>query len=456
MGDRPALRGEYGRPQYKRPVRPLPYNSDMTITTQEPREAIVAAESALTAFDEVNVFFDRAADRVGVDDGMREVLRRPSRELTVSVPVRMDDGRIEVFNGYRVQHNSMRGPHKGGTRYHPEADLHEIRALASLMTWKTAVVRIPFGGAKGGVQCDPKTMSESELNRLTRGYTMNVVSLLGPNRDIPAPDMGTNSQTMAWMMDAYGQVHGYTPAVVTGKPVELGGSVGRDSAPGRGAVYVMAEAASDLGLAVDGARVAVQGFGQVGMWVARLAYEMGCSITAVCDVTGGVYREAGLDIPGLIAHQREAGTVSGFPGGDFITNDDLLELECELLVPAAVSSVLHLGNAHRVRARVVVEAANHPVTPDADAVLADLGVQVLPDILVNAGGVVGSYFEWTQNLYQHQWDEVRVNDELDKIMTKAYRDVSELVKRDGIGYRDAAFAIAVERVSHIANLRGSI
>ena len=416
----------------------------------------MTAKSELTAFEEVNVFFDRAADRVGVDDGMREVLRRPSRELTVSVPVRMDDGRIEVFNGYRVQHNSMRGPHKGGTRFHPEADIEEIRALASLMTWKTAVVRIPFGGAKGGVQCDPKTMSESELNRLTRGYTLNVGDLLGPNRDIPAPDMGTNSQTMAWMMDAYGQVHGYTPAVVTGKPVELGGSVGRDSAPGRGAVYVMAEAAADLGLTVDDARLAVQGFGQVGMWVARLAYEMGCSITAVSDVTGGIYREAGLDIPGVIAHQRKAGTVSGFPGSDAISNDDLLGLECEFLVPAAISSVLHAGNAHRVKAKVVAEAANHPVTPDADAVLVDLGVQVLPDILVNAGGVVGSYFEWTQNLYQHQWDEARVNDELDKIMTRAYRDVSELVKRDGIAYRDAAFAIAVERVSHIADLRGFI
>ena len=448
--------GENGRPKYKRPGGPLLYNGDMTTTTMETRDAAVAAERELSAFDAVNVFFDRAAERVGVDDGMREVLRRPERELTVSVPVRMDDGRIEVFNGYRVQHNAMRGPYKGGTRFHPEADLQKIRALASLMTWKTAVVRIPFGGAKGGVQCDTKTMSEAELNRLTRGYTLNIDSILGPNRDIPAPDMGTNSQTMAWMMDAYGQVHGYTPAVVTGKPVELGGSVGRDSAPGRGAVYVMAAAASDLGLTVDSARVAVQGFGQVGMWVARLAHETGCSITAVSDVNGGIYRETGLDIPSLIAYQQEVGTVLGFPGGDVITNDDLLELECEFLVPAAISSVLHAGNAHRVKANVVVEAANHPVTPAADAALADLGVQVLPDILVNAGGVVGSYFEWTQNLYQHQWDETRVNDELDRIMTRAYRDVSEVVKRDDIGYRDAAFSIAVERVSHIANLRGSI
>jgi glutamate dehydrogenase (NAD(P)+) len=284
-------------------------------------------------FDDVNVFFDRAADRAGIYDGMRELLRRPWRELQVAVPVRMDDDRIEVFTGYRVQHNATRGPYKGGTRYHPQADIEEVRALASLMTWKNALVRIPFGGANGGVQCDPRTMSEGELNRLTRRYTMNIEYLLGPNRDIPAPDMGTNSQTMAWMMDAYGQIHGYTPAVVTGKPVELGGSVGRDSAPGRGAVYVMAESARDLRLTVDSARVVVQGFGQVGMWVARLVGEMGCKVTAVSDVGGGIYNESGLDVAELIAHHGEAGTVAGFGGADAIGNDELLELDCEFLAP---------------------------------------------------------------------------------------------------------------------------
>jgi glutamate dehydrogenase (NAD(P)+) len=410
----------------------------------------------MSPFDEVNVFFDRAADRLRLDDGMREMLRRPWRELRVSVPVRMDDGRIEVFTGYRIQHNAARGPYKGGTRYHPLADQEEVRALASLMTWKTAVVRIPFGGAKGGVQCDPKTMSEGELNRLTRRYTTNIEHLLGPNRDIPAPDMGTNSQTMAWMMDAYGQIHGYTPAVVTGKPVELGGSVGRDSSPGRGVVYVMAEAAKDLGLNVEGARIVIQGFGQVGMWVARLLAEMDCTIIAVSDVQGGVYREGGIDIDQLLEHHGEAGTVTGLKGTDAVTNEEMLELDCDFLVPAAVNGVIHRDNAPRVRAAVIVEAANHPLTPEADEILTDRGVHVLPDILVNAGGVVGSYFEWTQNLYQHQWDETRVSDELSKIMTRAYRDVREMVEREEITYREAAFAIGVARVVHVAELRGFI
>ena len=410
----------------------------------------------MSVFEEVNVFFDRAADRLDLDDGVRELLRRPWRELRVSVPVRMDDGRIEVFTGYRIQHNGVRGPYKGGVRYHPTADEEDVRALASLMTWKNAVVEIPFGGAKGGVQCDPRTMSEGELNRLTRRYTTNIEHLLAVNRDIPAPDMGTNSQTMAWMMDAYGMIHGYTPAIVTGKPVELGGSVGRDAAPGRGAIYVMADAARDLELSTDGARVVVQGFGQVGSWIAHLAHEIGCKVIAVSDVGGGVYRETGLDVTRLVEHQREAGTVGGMPETDPVTNKDILELECDFLVPAAVAGVIHAGNATRVRAKVVVEAANHPVTPEADEILDDRGIHVLPDILVNAGGVVVSYFEWTQNLYQHQWEESRVNEELFKIMTRAYKGVREMVERDGVTYRDAAFTIGVGRVAHVAELRGFI
>ena len=324
------------------------------------------------------------------------------------------------------------------------------------MTWKNAVVDIPFGGAKGGVQCDPRTMSEGELNRLTRRYTNNIEHLLGINRDIPAPDLGTNSQTMAWMMDAYGQIHGYTPGIVTGKPVELGGSAGRDSAPGRGAVFVMAEASKDLGVNVDGGRVAVQGFGQVGSWIARLAHEMGCKVVAVSDVSGGVYSNRGIDVSSLTEHQRESGSVTGLRGTDSITNDELIEVDCDFLVPAAINGVIRGDNAPRVKARVVVEAANHPVTPEADAVLNDRGIHVLPDILVNAGGVVVSYFEWTQNLYQHQWEEIRVNEELSKIMTKAYRNVREMVEREGITYREAAFAIGVGRVAHVARLRGFI
>lgn len=410
----------------------------------------------MNAFDEVNLFFDRAADRLRMDDGMRDLLRKPWRELTVSVPVRMDDGTLRVLDGYRIQHNAARGPYKGGTRFHPRADINEVRALASLMTWKTAVVNIPFGGAKGGVQCDPGSMSESELNRLTRRYTANIAHLLGVTRDIPAPDMGTNSQTMAWMMDAYGTIAGYTPGIVTGKPIELGGSVGRDAAPGRGAMYVMAEAARDLGFAVEGARVVVQGFGQVGSWAARVAHEMGCKVIAVSSVEGGIYDPRGLDIPRVAKHYREGLRLADFPGADIVSNAELLEIDCDALVPAAVEGVIHDDNADRIKATVVVEAANHPVTPEADAILNERGVYVLPDILVNAGGVVGSYFEWTQNLYQHKWDVDEVNAELYKIMQSAYGAVWDVVRREGVTFREAAFLLGVGRVHHAATLRGFV
>ena len=409
-----------------------------------------------STFDGVNVFFDRAADRLGLADGVQDMLRRPWRELTVSVPVRMDDGSIEVFAGYRIQHNGVRGPYKGGVRYHPEADQEEVRALASLMTWKTAIVDIPFGGAKGGVQCDPLSLSTGELNRLTRRYTTNIEHLIAVNRDIPAPDLGTNAQTMAWMMDAYGQIHGYTPGIVTGKPVELGGSVGREQATGRGVVFVLRSAAADLGMDPQGARIAIQGFGNVGSWTARIAGELGCRVVAVSDVNGGVHNDAGLDIDALVAHSDEAGTVVGFPGADSIDNSELLELDCEVLVPAAIDRVIHEGNASRVRANLVVEAANHPVTPEADAILEDRGVIVIPDILVNAGGVIVSYFEWTQNLYQHRWTLEEVNEELNTIITKAYRIVRETALAKGISYRDAAFLVGVGRVAEVAQLRGFI
>jgi glutamate dehydrogenase (NAD(P)+) len=410
----------------------------------------------VSAFDEVNVFFDRAAERLGFGDGQREMLRRPWRELQVSIPVRMDDGNIKVFAGYRIQHNGARGPYKGGIRYHPDANQDEIRALSSLMTWKNALVEIPFGGAKGGIQCDPRTLSEGELNRLTRRFTVNIEHLLGVNRDIPAPDLGTNSQTMAWMMDAFSQIHGHTPGIVTGKPVELGGSVGRDSATGRGVVYVTREAANDLGMDPTGARVAIQGFGQVGSWTARIAGDLGCLVTAVSDVQGGIHNDHGIDIAELVRYQAESGTVVGFPGTERITNEELIELDCEILVPAAIDRTIHSENAPRVKAMVVVEAANHPVTPGADDILNDRGIMVIPDVLVNAGGVVVSYFEWTQNLYQHKWDMVRVNDELNKIMTRAYQSVRKRVARDNVTHRDAAFLIAVERVAHVAQLRGFI
>ena len=416
----------------------------------------MAVLTGLSVFDEVNVFLDRASERLGLDDGIREMLRTPWRELQVSVPVRMDDGKIKVFRGYRVQHNGARGPYKGGVRYHPMADIEEIRALASLMTWKNALVNIPFGGAKGGVQCDPRTMSEGELKRLTRRYTTQIEHLIGVNRDIPAPDLGTNSQTMAWMMDSYSQIHGYTPGIVTGKPVELGGSVGRDSATGRGVAFVTREVARDLNVAPEGARIVVQGFGQVGSWTARLLGEMGCKVIAVSDVDGGAYYPRGIDIGLLMQHKKEAGTVGGLPGSEPITNENLLELECEFLIPAAIDRVIDERNAPKVRAKVVVEAANHPLTPDADSILTERGITVVPDILANAGGVIVSYFEWTQNLYQHQWEMDRVNEELNKIMTRAYKSVKERSDSENITYREAAFLIGLERVARVAEMRGFI
>lgn len=416
----------------------------------------MAANGAMSTFDEVNVFYDEAADRLKLSDGVRDMLRTPWRELTVSVPIRMDDGEIKVFAGYRIQHNGARGPYKGGVRYHPDADQEEVRALASLMTWKTALVEIPFGGAKGGVQCDPRSMSEGELNRLTRRYTQNIEHLLSVNRDIPAPDLGTDAQTMAWMMDAYSQIHGYTPGIVTGKPVELGGSVGRDSATGRGAVYVTSEMAKDMGLDPVGARVVVQGFGQVGFWAARIAAELGCKVIAVSDVDGGVFNSRGLDMDLLTRLRDDGGSVGRFTGGEPISNEELLELDCDILIPAAIDRVIDNNNAPRIKADVIVEAANHPLTPEADEILNDRDAKIVPDILVNAGGVVVSYFEWTQNLYQHSWDMKRVNDELNKIMTRAYRAVRDRVQREGITHRQAALLIGLERVADVARMRGFI
>ncbi len=410
--------------------------------------------NAISSFDEVNLSFDKAAERLELPDGVRKMLRRPWRELQVSVPVRMDDGSIEVFNGYRVQHNGVRGPYKGGVRYHPDADLDEVRALASLMTWKTALTDIPFGGAKGGVQCDPHELSMDELNRLTRRYTLNIEHLIGINRDIPAPDLGTDAQTMAWMMDAYGQIHGYVPGIVTGKPVELGGSVGREQATGRGVVFVTRNAAADLGMDPSDARIVIQGFGNVGAWTAVIAGELGCTVIAVSDVNGGVYNESGLDVSALFDHSREAGTIMGFDGGEAISNAELLELDCEILIPAAIDRVIHGENAPRIRARMIVEAANHPLTPEADDILQDRGIRVIPDVLVNAGGVIVSYFEWTQNLYQHRWTLEEVNGELDAIISKAYREVRETASTENITHRDAAFLIGVERVAEASRIRG--
>jgi glutamate dehydrogenase (NAD(P)+) len=409
-----------------------------------------------STFDAVNEFFDGAADRLGLADSLREMLKRPWRELQVQIPVRMDDGQIQVFTGYRVQHNAARGPYKGGVRYHPDADIEEVRALASLMTWKTALVDLPFGGAKGGVQVDPRQLSNSELNRLTRRYTQSIDHLIAPNRDIPAPDLGTNAQTMAWIMDAYGQLHGHSPAIVTGKPVEMGGSLGREAATGRGAMYILQEASRDFRLDIQETRIVVQGFGNAGSWAARLMHDMGCKIIGVSDVDGGVYNPGGLDVDQMFEYQVKSGGIAGFRGGEGTSNQELLELDCDVLVPAAIDNVITENNAGNIKAKLILEVANHPITPGADRILNEAGVTILPDILVNAGGVIVSYFEWTQNIQEFHWEEDRVNEELKKTILLAYHAVQSRASIEGITHRQASFEIGIQRVARVVELRGFV
>ncbi len=408
-------------------------------------------------FAAVTAFFERAADHIGLEEDIREILRSSYREISVQVPVRMDDGDVVVFMGYRVQHNGARGPYKGGIRYHSSADLDEVRALASLMTWKTALVDIPFGGAKGGIQCEPHLMSQGEIQRMTRRFTQAISYILGVNRDIPAPDLNTNAQTMAWMMDAFGQRYGYTPGIVTGKPVELGGSLGREAATGRGVVIITEQAARHLKRPLEGATVAIQGFGNVGSWTARLISELGAKIVAVSDVRGGIYNAAGLNMRDVLTHLAENGSVVECPGTDPVSNDDLLLLEVDWLIPAALGGVIHARNADKIQAKAVVEAANHPITPEADAILNDRGILVMPDIMANSGGVTVSYFEWTQNIQMYRWEESRVNTELQKIMVKMFADVEEFKKHhEKATFREAAFALGVQRVAHAVKLRGYV
>ena len=409
-----------------------------------------------SAQDDVKSYFDGAAARLGLDAGTCRMLCEPWRDLRVSLPVRMDDGRIEVFTGYRVQHNGARGPYKGGLRFHPLADEDEVRALATLMTWKTALLDLPFGGAKGGIQLDPHELSERELNAVTRRYTQNVQHILGPYRDIPAPDLGTNAQTMAWIMDEYSQTHGYTLPIVTGKPLEVGGSAGREAATGRGALFVLQQAARDLDLDLTQARITVQGFGNVGSWFCRLAHQEGFRIAAVSDIRGAVYNSAGLDIPALTEFVSRSGSVDGFPGGTKCAPNDILEMEADVFVPAAIENVIGEEVARRLPVRVVLEAANHPTTPEGDTVLQERGMLVLPDLLVNAGGVTVSYFEWTQNIQQFDWSEERVNEELYNRIVPAYQSVAARSRAGGLTLRQAAFDIAVDRVARTSHLRGFV
>ncbi len=410
----------------------------------------------MTPFEAVTFFFDAVADQVGLDDQTHAVLAGTYREIRVQIALRRDNGSVETLYGYRVQHNGARGPYKGGVRYHPHADLEEVRALAALMTWKTALVDVPFGGAKGGISVDPTSLSMTERERMTRRFMGQVSYIVGVNRDIMAPDMNTNAQTMAWMMDAYGQRVGHTPAIVTGKPVALGGSLGREAATGRGVVMVLDELMRDDNRQPSEQTLAIQGFGNVGSWTARLASEQGYRIVAVSDVGGAITSSAGLDIEHLVAHARESGSVVDFPGSEPLDPDELLTLDVDVLIPAALGEVITKSNADRVRARYIIEAANNPTTPVADRMLADAGVTIVPDILANAGGVTVSYFEWTQNIQQFSWDESRVNDELGRHMRSAYRQVRDYADAQGCDLRHSAFAIAVQRVADAAHLRGYV
>jgi glutamate dehydrogenase (NAD(P)+) len=401
--------------------------------------------------------FDRAADLINLEAYMRKILCSPFREVQVEVPVRMDDGRIEVFTGYRIQHNGARGPCKGGIRYHPEADHDEVLGLATIMTWKTALMDIPFGGAKGGVTVDPKKLSKLELERLTRRFTQRIAIVLGPYRDIPAPDVNTNAQVMAWILDEYSSRQGYSPAVVTGKPVALGGSLGREEATGRGVMYVMQEYARDFGIPLKDGRVVIQGFGNVGSHLARLLHaETGAKVVAVSDVSGGIFNDQGLDIPALLGHVAQRKPVSEWQNGKRITNEELWTIPCEWLVPAALGGVItREANATTVDCKVVVEGANEPTTPTADRILEERGIAVLPDFLANAGGVTVSYYEWAQNLQQYRWTHEQVNRELKATITKAYASVRDLAKERKTTFRTAAYAIALQRVADAERLRGN-
>ncbi len=377
--------------------------------------------------------FDRAAELLQLDPGLREVLREPRREFKVHFPVHMDDGSVRLFTGYRVHHNIGRGPAKGGIRYHQDVNLDEVKALAMWMTWKCAVVGIPFGGGKGGVCVDPKQLSKRELEGLTRRFTTELSVLIGPEKDIPAPDVNTNAQVMAWMMDTYSMHQGYTvPGVVTGKPVSLGGSEGRAEATARGAVYCIESAAAHLGLPLAGSRVVVQGFGNAGATSAVLLAELGARIVAVSDSSGGISDPRGLDIKGVQTWKSEHGTVQGFPGAADISNADLLELDCDILVPAALENQITASNAPRIKARIVAEAANGPTTPDADDILDARGVFIIPDILCNAGGVTVSYFEWVQDLNRDHWTEAVVNDKLREIMDRSFGEVLAMAERESV------------------------
>jgi glutamate dehydrogenase (NAD(P)+) len=410
---------------------------------------------AINAWDVAQRQFDLAAELLHLSPGLRRVLREPKRELTVHFPVKMDDGSVEVFTGYRVQHNLGRGPAKGGIRYHQDVTIDEVKALAMWMTWKCAVVGIPFGGGKGGVIVDPKKLSQRELEGLTRRYATEISIIIGPERDIPAPDVNTNSQTMSWIMDTYSMHVGYTsPAVVTGKPIALGGSEGRNEATAQGAVYTIQDAARHLGMDLAKCKVAVQGYGNAGAIAAQLMFAQGATIIAVSDSTGGIFKADGFDPNSVLAWKQEHHSVVGFPGTKEISNAELLELDCDILIPAALENQITAANASKIKARIIAEAANGPTTPEADEILYKNGQFVIPDILCNAGGVTVSYFEWVQDLDRDFWSIEHVNEKLHAIMAKAFASTLDMSLKSRVNMRTAAYMLAVQRVADATSLRG--
>ncbi len=422
----------------------------MEVSTGEPFEP--SASPLQVALRQLNI----ACEKLGLEPGLQRIFANPKRILTVSVPVNRDDGSIEVFQGYRVHHNVARGPAKGGIRFHPQVTMEEVIALAMWMTWKCAVADIPFGGAKGGVVCDPKSLSQGELERLTRRFTSEISIILGPEKDIPAPDVYTNPQVMSWIMDTFSMHCGFSvPAVVTGKPLEIGGSQGRNEATGRGCVYAIQEAAAALGLKLNQASVVVQGFGNVGSTTALILHEeCGAKVVAVSDSTGGIYNPGGLDPRKVLGHKKRTGTVTGFTDSEDISNQELLSLPCDVLIPAALEGQITRENAHTVSAKMIAEGANGPTTPEADVVLREKGVFVIPDILANIGGVVVSYFEWVQGLQHFFWSREEVNEELRKRMARSFSEVYSVSQEHRVDMRTAAYMIAVRRVAEATRIRG--
>lgn len=421
----------------------------------QPFRMISQPAKPITTYDVVLHNFDIAAAKLQLSDELKQLIKTPDRELRVELPIIMDDGKLNTLIGYRVQHNNARGPNKGGIRYHPDVDLNEVRALSSLMTWKTAVVDVPFGGAKGGIAVDPRQFSTGELERLTRVFTQKIDCIIGPSEDIPAPDVNTNAQVMSWIMDQYSRRHGHSPAVVTGKPIELGGSAGREEATGRGVCIALREVSKSLKFDLRKTSVAVQGFGNVGSHTARiLEEEFGAKVVAISDVKGGVYNPRGIRFNNAMEHVTETGSVVGLKGAAKISNSELLELKCDVLIPAALGGQLHGRNADRVKAKLIVEAANGPTTYEADEIFGAKKIPVVPDIYANAGGVTVSYFEWAQNLQQFRWDYSRVVAELEKVMTKSFSDVMKTTEKYNVPMRIGAYILALDRVAKATKLRG--